>query len=275
MQRVRSAICAILLTALAFPVGADAPGFALVRSYDAPAARQAVAVDTNHFYAIGNHAIEKYARATGLRVAAWQGALEGPIVHLNSGVLVDRELWCAHSNHPGIPMTSSIERFDPETLTHLGSHSFGIAEGSATWVALLDGARFVAFAHYGAVGGGGGKFGGQPGRGPEWTSLVRFDEGWRRTGGWTFPRELVARFAPNSTSGGLFAPDGTLWVTGHDAGELYVLQFPRAGSVLEWVDTLPAPIAGQGIALDPADPSALWGIVKRERRVVHMRRAKR
>ena len=242
-------------------------GWVESRRYDAPSARQAVAVDDTYFYSIGNHWIEKYERASGRKVAEWRGEDDGPIVHLNSGILIDGELWCAHSNHPGIPMTSSIERFDPTTLEHLGSHSFGIFQGSATWVDRHDDAFWVAFAHYGRRGGG-GKKGGEPGKGPEWTSLVRFDDGWRRTGGWVYPDDLVERFAPSSNSGGVFGRDDYLYVTGHDHAEVYVLRLPQAGSVLEWLGTLPAPFAGQGIAWDPTDPDALWGIIKQSRQIV-------
>ena len=62
-------------------------------------------------------------------------------------------------------------------------------------------------------------------------------------------------------------------MTGHDAREIYVLRLPDAGSVLEWVETLSAPMAGQGIALDPSDDAALWGIVKKSREVIQARRA--
>ena len=268
----RVGVLAGLALGLAFGAAAEPAGFTQVRSYSAPAARQAVAVDAQHFYAIGNHWIEKYERSSGRKVGEWKGEAGGPIIHLNSGILIDGELWCAHSNYPGIPMVSSLERFDPVSLEHTGSHSFGIQQGSATWVDRRDGAWWVAFAHYGELGGG-GKKGGEPGKGPEWTSLVRFDDRWRRTGGWVFPAELVKGFAPSSNSGGLFAPDGMLWATGHDAAEIYVLRLPEAGSVLEWVATLPAPIAGQGIARDPSDERALWGIVKRTREVVQMKRS--
>ena len=62
-----------------------------------------------------------------------------PIIHLDSGVIVDGKLYCAHSNYPGIPMTSSIEVWDPSTLEHIESHSFGIFRGSCTWVDQLQG----------------------------------------------------------------------------------------------------------------------------------------
>jgi hypothetical protein len=259
-----------LFAALAVGRGtaADPAGWVETRRYAAPSARQAVAVGEKHFYSIGNHWIEKYEKSSGYLIGEWRGADDGPIVHLNSGILIDGELWCAHSNYPGVPMASSIERFDARTLEHVGSHSFGILQGSATWVDRHDGAFWVAFAHYGAMGGGGGKKGGEPGKGPEWTSLVRFDDDWRRTGGWVYPKELVLRFAPSSNSGGVFGPDGLLYVTGHDHNEVYVLRLPRAGSVLEWVSTLPAPFVGQGISLDESDPGALWGIIKQSRDVV-------
>ena len=258
------------LALAAFTASAEEDGLTRVQRYPAASARQGVAVDAEYFYAIGNHWIEKYERSSGRKVAEWKGGAGGAIVHLNSGVFVDGELWCAHSNYPGIPMTSSLERFDPETLEHTGSHSLGIQQGSATWVDRHDGAWWVAFAHYGALGGG-GKPGGEAGKGPEWTSLVRFDDAWRRTAGWVFPLDLVRKFAPSSNSGGLFAHDGTIWVTGHDAAEIYVLRLPEAGSVLEWIATRAAPIAGQGIARDPVEERALWGIVKKSREVVHMR----
>jgi hypothetical protein len=158
-------------------------------------------------------------------------------------------------------MQSSIESFDTTTLEHVGSHSFGIAEGSATWVDRRDGHWWVAFAHYAGRGG-------EPGKGPEWTRVVKFDDAWRRVAGWVFPGAVVERFAGRSNSGGVWGPDGLLYTTGHDAREVYVLRLPSAGSVLELVEILPAPMAGQGISWDPSAPGRLWGIVKSERVVV-------
>jgi hypothetical protein len=260
-----AAIGLALLASAAGPAG-----WAEVRRYDAPSARQAVAVDERYFFSIGNRWIEKYEKTSGRKVAEWRGPDDGPIIHLNSGILIDGELWCAHSNHPGVPMASSIERFDPETLAHTGSHSFGIFQGSATWVDRHDGAWWVAFAHYGSS-----KNGGEPGKGPEWTSLVRFDDAWRRTGGWLYPSELIARFAPSSNSGGIFGDDGRLYLTGHDEAAIFVLRLPRAGPTLEWVETAPVPFSGQGISWDPSDPEAVWGIVKATRQVVVGRRGTR
>jgi hypothetical protein len=267
---LRTALAAIAGATLAACVSvADAPlagtRFERMRAFDAPAARQGVAIDADHFYAIGNRRIEKYTR-NGQRVSTWEEEETGPIVHLNSGIVLDGALYCAHSNYPEIPMVSSIEVFDADTLSHRGSHAFGIFAGSATWVDRHDGHWWVAFANYEGRGG-------VPGKGPDWTTLVQFDSDWRRVGAYVFPPELVDRFAGRSNSGGAFGADGRIYATGHDAPEVYVLRLPRAGATLELVDILPAPIAGQGIAWDPMEENVLWGIVKSARQVVVTRLA--
>jgi hypothetical protein len=257
-------------------------GFIEVRRYDAPAARQAVAVDAEHFFAISNRVVERFERGSGALVRRWQGPADGPVVHLNSGVVLDGVLYCAHSNYPAVPMRSSIERFDAETLRHLGRRLLPDAPGSATWVDRHDGAWWVGFAHYAGRGGVAGK-------GPEattlvrfdddagalrrrrWcastTTLVRFDDDWRAVGSWRYPASVVERFGRYSSSGGAWGPGGLLYVTGHDAPEVYALRLPEAGFVLDRVAVLPAPIAGQGIAFDPRNPASLWGIVRRLREV--------
>jgi hypothetical protein len=227
--------------------------FEEVRRFRAPEARQGVAVDADHFYAVDNTHIVKYARETGERVADWKGVRGKPLVHLNSCIVVSADLVCAHSNYPGVPMVSSVETWDTRTLAHRASRSFGIYEGSLTWAVPKGGDWWLHFAHYGGSGG-------MAGRGPEWSRLVRFDAGWVRRAAYVYPADLVTRLAPYSVSGGNWGPDGLLYVTGHDEPELYVLRLPAMGSVLEWVETIPAPIHGQAWVFDPTDPESIWGI---------------
>lgn len=229
----------------------------VVRRYPAPEARQGVAVDAGHFYAITNREIGKYARETGARVAHWQSPANGPFVHLNGGRVLGDRLYCAHSNYPGVPMESSIEVFDTATLTHVQSVPLGLAPGSATWVDRFEEAWWVAFAHYAGRGG-------EPGRGPEYTTLVRYDEQWRQTGAYTFPPEAIARWDGMSTSGGVWrARDGLLIATGHHAPELHVLRRPVAGTRLELLRVLPIESEGQGLALDPMNDALVWTIQRR------------
>ena len=135
----------LLLVAAAGAQPTPAPGRAeTLRRYAAPEARQAVAVDASSFYAITNREIGRYDRKTGARVAHWRGEDDGPFIHLNSGVVIDGRLYCAHSNYPGVPMVSSIEVFDGATLRHVESVPLGIGHGSATWIDRHDDARWVA-----------------------------------------------------------------------------------------------------------------------------------
>jgi hypothetical protein len=170
-----------------------------LRRFAAPEAGQAVAVDDSHFYAIGNHVLAKYDKKSGKRMAGWECERGKPLVHLNSGVVRAGALYCAHSNYPGVPITSSIEIWDAKTLRHTATHSFGIYAGSATWVDFRSGDPYVTFGHY-------GNRAAEPGRDSRWTTLIRFDSQWRRVQAWVYPEEVVARLGQYSISGGVFAP---------------------------------------------------------------------
>jgi hypothetical protein len=247
----------LLLVAAAGGQSTPALGRAeVIRRYAAPEARQAVAVDATSFYAITNREIGRYDRETGARVAHWRGEDAGPFVHLNSGVVIDGRLYCAHSNYPGVPMVSSIEVFDGATLRHVESVPLGIGHGSATWIDRHDDAWWVAFANYAGRGG-------EPGRGPEHTVLVRYDDTWRQTGSWAFPAEAVARWDGMSTSGGFWRRDGLLYTAPHHAPELQVLRLPRAGARLSLVGTIAIESEGQGIAADPLDDTVVWSIQRK------------
>jgi hypothetical protein len=255
-------------TILALPLAAAASPqrrrFEEVRRIAAPEANQGVAADDRFVYAIANHAIGKYDRESGKRVAGWECENGKPLIHLDSGVVHEGVLWCAHSNYPGVPMTSSIETWDAATLRHTGSHSFGIFAGSATWVDLRDGFRYVTFAHYRGASD-------EASRDPRWTTLIQFDADWRQRQSWIYPAELVSRLGDYSISGGVFTRDGKLYCTGHDNPEVYVLSFPRGGSTLVLEETIAMPMKGQGIALDPTDSTILYGIDRARREIVAAR----
>ncbi len=226
-----------------------------LRHYVAPEATQAVAVDREHFYAIGNQVIGKYDKNTGKLVNRWTASEKLPLVHLNSGIVLNSELICAHSNFPSYPEVSSIEIWDTQNLEHVRSHSLGICEGSLTWVDWHDDAWWAVFGHYSE------KVNDDPhAKDARWTSLVKFDREWRRMAGWVFPQEVVARFEPHSCSGGAWARNGMLYCTGHDRGELYELALPHSASTLRLVETWHVPITGQGFAWDTTVHGKFFGI---------------
>jgi hypothetical protein len=233
-----------------------------LRRYTAPHAKQGVVVDPEYFYVITNDSIIKHERSTGNEVAHFHSP---KLKHLNSGSIIDGKLYCAHSNYPEIPMWNSIEIFDPRTMRHIGSHSFGIGYGSCTWMVEHEGFYYVMFAHYGQENRK------EPNRDVSWTQLVKYDKEWRRVGGWVLPPALIERCKPYSLSGGVILPTGALLCTHHHNQELYLLEFPEIGSELIWKTTIPSPIRGQAICTDPSDPSIVWGIDKEKREVIQTR----
>lgn len=234
-----------------------------IRRFPTKEAHQGVAVDDEFFYAIDNQTIGKYDKITGDFVSRWQATPQLPLIHLNSGVVLEGKLYCAHSNSPGIPMTSSVEIWDTKTLQHVATHSFGIYEGSLTWIDRHEDSWWAVFAHYTKK-----SLSDDPGRDGRWTTLVKFDDQWQRQEGWVFPEEVLSRFAPHSNSGGSWGPDGLLYCTGHDRREFYVLRLPDAGSILQLVETVPAHVTGQAFAWDRSEPYTLWGIDRSQSEVV-------
>lgn len=248
--------------ALCHPAYGQGDRFDLVRRIDVPEARQAVAVDDTHFYAISNSVVAKYERQSGQRVAIWKADDKRPLKHLNSGIVIDGKLYCAHSNYPQFPEASSVEVWDTKTLQHVQSKSLGIYEGSLTWIDQRDGDWWAVFAHYSK------KVNQNPfAKDHTHTSLVQFDDQWRRKGGYIFPKAVLDRFDPHSCSGGSWGPDGFIYCSGHDLGEVYQLQLPTAGSTLVLKQTMSAPITGQGFAWAP-DGETIYGIDRARRQVV-------
>lgn len=236
------------------------PTFRTKRSLKTSEARQGVAVDDRYFYAVNSKAVGKYSKETGKPVAGWNDST-GKIIHLDGGVVIGDTLWCAHSNYPGIPMTSSVEIFSVHDLKHIGSHSFGSNYGSCTWADFYNDSWWVCFAHY-------DQFRKTINKGTESTLVVRFDKNWNEKEAWCFPQNVIAELKPMSASGGSWGPDGLLYVTGHDSAKVYILRLPESGSVLEYVRTTSVASQGQGIAWDRSEKNILYGIIRKDNTVV-------
>ncbi len=234
-----------------------------LKRFKADEAHQGVAVDGEHFYVITNAAIGKYRKDTGERVGSWKETEGGHIKHLNAGLILEGKLLCAHSNYPEVPMKSSVEVWDPKTMEHVESIDLTDAGGSLTWVDRRDGEWFACFAQYAKTG--------DPGR----TRVLRFDTQWKKTGELTFPAEMVAKFGKNSSSGGSFGPERHLFITGHDAQELYVLDFPVAGDVWTWRAAMPISAHGQAFAWDRSKPGVLYSIDRKTQEVIVSRVSRR
>jgi len=255
----RAALVLSVLLVFAFVTKSGAaPVLNQVGEFVVPEANQGVGVDAKHFYAVDNQIIGKYDKTTGKLVKKWQGDGKGPILHLDSAMVMDGKLYAAHSNYPEWPMTSSLEIFDAETMQHVGSHSFGIQWGSLTWVDWHDDHWWMTFANYDRLLG--------PNKTPYGhkanTLMVKLTRDFRPVESWTLPKVLLDKFEDMSNSGGSWGPDGFLYLTGHDPAELYRVRLPKSGSVLELVDIIPMNIRGQGIAWDRSQPGTIYGIIR-------------
>jgi hypothetical protein len=232
-----------------------------LKRFRARGANQGVAVDANHFYGIGNFVVGKYDKKTGARIAEWVGLRGGTTIHLNSGYVEGGTLILSHSNYPNLPMASSLEFFDPATMKPTRSVSLGMQQGSLTWAFRRDGFWWACFANYSGRGG-------VPGRDNRFTYFAKFTDNWQQLEQWTFPPILIEAFHGMSASGGAWGDDGFLYVTGHDAKELYVLKLPKMGSVLELVTVIDVPFEGQAWAWDPAEKRIIYGISRQGGEVI-------
>lgn len=227
-------------------------------------ANQGVAVDAEHFYGIGNHALVKHRKDTGERVAEWFGPRNGTIIHFNSGWVEGDRLTLSHSNFSQLPMASSLEVYDTGTLQPVASHSFGIRLGSLTWAVRRDGYWWACFANY-------NDSGTTPGFDQRWTFLAQFDDEWQELQSWLFPPQVIGTWGDSSCSGGDWGDDGLLYVTGHDAAQLHVLRLPKQGVTLEYVTTIAVPFEGQSWAWDRSDDRVIYGISRARQEVIAAR----
>ena len=233
-----------------------------VQRYDANAS-QGVAVSATAVYAVSNFALTRFDKATGEKKAEWVGE-RTRYPHINSCTLIEAELVCASSNYPASPHVSTVEIFDPIDLHHIRSIALGLGTGSITWVEKHEGSWWAMFANYDGRGG-------EAPRDHRHTTLVRFDDQWRRLEGWALPTSILDRIAPMSISGGGWGPDGRLYLSGHDLPELYVVAIPDGGGVLEHVETYGMEAEGQAIDWDESTPGMLYGITRSSREILAMR----
>jgi len=173
--------------------------------------------------------------------------------HSNSWTVGEHVLVSAASNYPKVPQTSAVEIFDTRTMRHIRSISLGFGPGSLTALDRHDGKWWAVYANYAGKGG-------EPNRDYRYTLLARLDDAFRQEAAWTFPDEVLARFAPFSCSGLSWRKDGRLYATGHDRPELYELALPQAGSRLELRRTIGIATPGQAIDWDPVETGRLWSI---------------
>ncbi len=231
-----------------------------LRRIPAKEANQGVASDVLYVYAIADSEIGKYDKKTGKLVEHWEGDPK-VFIHMNSCSVLNTQLVCAMSNFPNLPMSSSVEFFNTKKLEPVKSHSFGPGRGSLTWIDWHNGSWWACFANYDAKGG-------DPTRDHNATVLVKFSPEFVEQDSWLFPKNVLESFGHMSASGGRWGRDGKLYVTGHDLQEMYVLQVPKSGSRLEYLQTIGLPTGGQAFDWDYGHPDVVWSIERKKAEMV-------
>lgn len=233
-----------------------------IARFPAREAVQGAAADADHFYAIVNSAIGQYDKQSGEFIQRWASSRSGPIRHLNSCYAEGDELYCANSNFPEVPMASSLEVFATDTMEHSRSYSLGVLDdGSLTWYDRLGDGWIAGYAHY-------DEDGGLSYKDHSFATISRYDNDWRRLGGWMIPETVIARMQPHAASGGAIGPDGLLYLTGHDRPEMYVLAAPKMGPKLVHIATIDIAVEGQAFTWDKSsEERVVWGISRPNREV--------
>lgn len=220
-----------------------------LKRFAAEEAVQGIAVDAEFAYVIADHALGKYQKKDGQKVASWTAPKGSGIKHLNAGIVLNGKLYCAHSNFPAKPDESSVEIFDAATLQPVGRYVFPHPPGSLTWALPYQGGWLTCFAHYGPL------------NDNALSRVVSYDAQWQELRRWTFPAALLQRFGLSSSSGATLLAGERLIVSGHDAKELYVLSLPTVGGELHWEAIWPFLSAGQAFDADPSPASTVSHLV--------------
>jgi hypothetical protein len=237
-----------------------------LRRIDVPEPAVGVAVDDEHVYAIHARAISKLKKDTGRVEIVWRAPKSQPHIRLSSGVVYDGKLHAALANVPAHPRANSVEIWDTATMRHVASHSLGIDDMTLAWIDRRGDDWWACFgpgpsepSHAGPL------------RDVRWSSLVRFDDQWRRTGGWTLPAELLSRLPLEGLGGGLASGDTRFWCTAPGNADVHLLGLPNAGSALRLIATYRAPVAGPGLAVDPIERDVFYRVDAERQQIVAFR----
>jgi hypothetical protein len=246
-----------LLVNIIFVLGLNAQTITESYRFYSKAAKQGVAVDDKNVFVIDNARIVKY-NYNGDSITQWKAPQGSNIKHINFGFIYNNKLYCAHSNFPKLPMVSSIEIFNKNSMKHCGSISLGIRHGSCTWIYKKNDSWYIFFANY--------ENKSNPNANVTMSELVQFDDQWREQQSWILPDSLIKRLSPNSLSSGVLI-NNEFYCMGHDACETYVLDIPEYAMILKWKSTIPVPFPGQGISYN-AKTKTMWGIDRKKNQVI-------
>ena len=199
---------------------------------------QGVISSKDYIYVVSSNTICMHDKKTGKLIKKVKTNLE----HLNGGIIFsksgqDNKLYLTN-NPNGSHKLNSIEIFDLN-LKHIQSiklpHLKG--KGSLTWIDYYDNSWWGTLVYYKDK--------------VAKTRLVKFNDDWTINVSWQYPKNILNRFKPYSSSGGQFdKKTGLLFIMGHDKEEVYIMKVNNKSKRLILVEIMEVPIGGQGISLE-------------------------
>ncbi len=222
----------------------------IVKTFKVKEAKQGVAIDAKHFYAISNSHIGKYKRKTGEKVLS----KSMPFKHLNGGKMIDGDLVVVNNPTGKSARSNALVWLDPTTLNVIDILQLPQIRGSLTWADWAWNKWWVCDAWYG--------------KDAKKTTIYCFNEDWILEGYWRLPKQVIEEISPYSLSGGEWFGEW-LCVSGHDKPEMYVLELPTDKIHAKLLKTVPVCFDGQGFSFDRGKKHTyVWGIRRKDSVVV-------
>ena len=207
---------------------------------------QGVIVDKNFYYLVYSKGILKFNIKTNQFNKSTK--YNKNLKHLNGGIIYNNMLYLTNNPKNG---KNSLEIFDKE-LNYITSIKLDKLKGSLTWIDFYKGYFFGLLAYYKDE--------------VKKTRIVKFDNQFNIIKQWKIPKSILNRLYPNSISGGQFnKTSGILFLTGHDKKEIYLMNL---NNNLKYIKTLKTSIAGQGISFDKNNDKYLWGIDRKNNKII-------
>lgn len=188
--------------------------------FDAPEAHQAVAYHADKLYVLGTKKIAVY-KTDGTKIRETNTKLG----HLRSITVYQNKLFLTNSPE----LENHIVIFDLD-LNYLQTIKTSLP-GDLMWIDNYKGDWYGMIGYYGEE--------------QHQTRLVLLSRNWEIEKTWQLPKLVLKRMYPGTSGGGRFLPNGNLYLTGEEKGDIFLLAF--IFDRLELIQIKRYPITGNGI----------------------------
>lgn len=208
-------------------------------TYKVKEAKNGVALDGKHFYAISNSCIGKYSRKTGKKVLSKQF----PFKNISGGTFVNGDLVVINNSSKS---GNILIWLDPDTLDIIDTMPVPQVSGTLSWIDWAWDKWWVCDAFFK--------------KNVKETSIYCFNQDWVLEGYWKLPKSIVNEIKPESLLGGAWFGE-YLCVMSNDNPEMYILELPEHSLYAKLVKKVQVCFDGRGFALERGKGNVYaWGV---------------